>query len=158
MIEQEIKPFIDVTVNYFRKITKNRIEVKPPVIEFGQSTLLDYTGIIELSGEVNGCIYITAPETMLQDLIEIVGDQTEDKNDENLSDLIGEVTNVISSNVRRDFGPKFKVSVPTVTRSGQSFPVEVPPLNLVLPIIWKSYECFLVIAFDESESATALQN
>jgi chemotaxis protein CheX len=146
MIEQQLKSFIDVAVNYFEKITPDGAIVKNPYIQFQDSVRLDFTGIIYISGSAEGLVYLTAPRPMLEDLAGVIGE--EDSTEENLSDLIGEIANTISSNVRRDYGPSFQVSVPQVLAREMQFPHDLPP-SFVLPIVWRSFDCFLVIALQE---------
>ncbi|MFQ3669935.1 MAG: chemotaxis protein CheX [Verrucomicrobiia bacterium] len=150
MIEQQLKSFIDVAEGYFRKVTPDGAQLMPPAIHFQGHELMDYTGIIQISGLTEGLVYITAPTEMLVELTQSLGDSNTDP--DNLSDLIGEIANTISSNSRRDFGPQFKVSVPKVARRGQDFPFPLPPASFVIPIRWRNHQCELVIALTEFAS------
>ena len=59
---------------------------------------------------------------------------------DNLRDLVGEVANTISGNVRRDFGKDFVISVPTVV-SGHAQSIQLPPgcRPVVIPINWRTW-------------------
>jgi chemotaxis protein CheX len=150
MIEQQLKSFIDVAEGYFRKVTSDGAEMLPPAIHFQGHELLDYTGIIEISGVTEGLIYITAPQEMLVELTRSLGES--ETSPDNLADLIGEIANTISGNSRRDFGPQFRVSSPKVARRGEAFPLPLPPASFVIPIRWRKHECELVIALKEFNS------
>jgi chemotaxis protein CheX len=65
---------------------------------------------------------------------------------ENLCDLVGEVANTISGNVRRDFGRDFAISAPTVL-SGTGAPIAVPRgcRPVVIPLHWRGHAARLVV-------------
>jgi len=150
-LEQRLKTFVDVTVHYFGKVTSEEAQIEAPQIDFGDRELSDYTGIIQVSGPARGLVYMTAPANMLGSLLRAMGE--EDQRPNLMADLVGEMTNNISSNARRDFGSSFEVSVPKVIRRGEDFPFEAPQVAFVLPIQWREFLCHLVIAIEEEVEA-----
>ncbi len=146
-LERRLKTFIDVTVRYFERITSEEAVVDVPSIDFGERALLDFTGVIRISGPASGLVYVTAPTAMLEALLRVTGET--DVQPRLLGDFVGEMANTISSNARRDFGPAFEVSVPKVLCHGDVFPYAFPPVAFVLPIQWRNFSCQIVIAVEE---------
>ncbi len=64
---------------------------------------------------------------------------------ENLCDLVGEVANTITGNVRRDFGREFGISPPNVVSEGQSLPLPTGCHPIVIPINWRSHTAKIVV-------------
>jgi chemotaxis protein CheX len=151
MTDLQVKTFIDVTLTYFEKTTSDLAEIESPFIQFDRHRFNDFTGWIQVSGQVEGSVMITASREMLESLIKAwikVETRPED-----LKDLIGEVANTIASNVRRDFGSSFHVSVPIVFTTATEPAAGIPEVTLVLPIRWREFSCELVVGLKEGLSA-----
>ena len=65
---------------------------------------------------------------------------------ENLCDLVGEITNTLSGNARRDFGQQFQISVPAVL-SGRDGKLDYPKTGrpIIIPIEWRNYHARLIV-------------
>lgn len=150
-LEQQLKTFVDLAVNYFGTVTREAAEVQPPQIDFGGLDLQDYTGVVSISGVAHGWICLTAPTAMLNSLLDAIGEM--EKGPAYLADLVGEMTNTISSNARKEWGADFQVSVPQVVRKGEPLPWVDLPVAFVLPISWRGFSCQLVIAIEEPGTA-----
>lgn len=149
MIEKDLKTFVSVTANYFEKTTREPAELSPPAINFDGAVFLEFTGIIAISGKAEGCVYLTADRAMLDQLMEDIGAHVE-RSDENMMDLIGEVANVIASNVRRDFGPEFKVSTPVTMHGSETEPpVPIAEVTMSIPIQWRGHTSYLVLGLND---------
>lgn len=148
MIENHLKTFVDVTLNFFNKATGDGAEVGEPFIQFGDPKLLGYTGVVSISGILSGAVYITAEEDMLNKILHHMSG-VDDAGKEEYDDLVGEMASVLSSNARKDFGENFNVSLPEVFHSGNGKSPEVPGATFALPICWKGHESFLVIGVQE---------
>lgn len=104
----------------------------------------DYVGLITVTGKKQGQVYYTAPKAMLKHMLVSLGVQ--DTSGDNMKDVIGEVANIISGNVRKEFGPKFMISVPKVIDpSAESIFLEENNGCYVVPIYWKNYQSAVVI-------------
>ncbi|MEQ9305613.1 MAG: chemotaxis protein CheX, partial [Marinoscillum sp.] len=107
--------------------------------------LKDYTGMIGISGNRKGFVYISADRDMYEDLIKIfIG--IDDPSDEDILDMAGEISNVVAGNVRANLGANFMISVPVVFQ-GMPAQLKIPDdISIyVIPIIWNSHEAFVVI-------------
>ena len=66
----------------------------------------DYTGVVQVTGKRVGLVAFTAPKSMLS--VMLMRMQETDMSHENLCDLVGEITNTLSGNARRDYGQQFQ--------------------------------------------------
>ncbi len=146
--EQDIRAFVYGTTNYFEVAAQQAASVGSPfLVTQGSPEIHDYTGVIAVSGRRNGIVYFSAPRGMLTVLLMKMNESN--VTHENLRDLVGEVANTISGNVRRDFGKDFVISVPTVV-TGTTEPIALPPdcRPVVIPINWRSHAAKLVVCLN----------
>lgn len=115
MNNEKLQVFVDGVTNYFETVSDEPVSVSTPfLISDINKYLSDYTGIIGISGNQKGSVFFTAPKGLLAHLLNDLGvlSTQEDK----LMDLVGEVSNTISGNARREFGDQFMLSVPVVLK------------------------------------------
>ena len=146
--DQDIRAFVYGTTNYFEVAAQQAASVGSPfLVTQGSPEIHDYTGVIAVSGRRNGIVYFSAPRGMLTVLLMKMNESN--VTHENLRDLVGEVANTISGNVRRDFGKDFVISVPTVV-TGTAEPIALPPdcRPVVIPINWRSHAAKLVVCLN----------
>ena len=60
MNETDLHFFIDSTVNYFEEVTNEKASSGIPYIKDDEPVVLEYTGIIGISGKRKGSIYVTS--------------------------------------------------------------------------------------------------
>jgi Predicted inhibitor of MCP methylation, homolog of CheC len=143
--ERDIRAFVYGTTRYFEVAAQQAATVGSPfLVTQGTPEVHDYTGVITVSGRRNGVVYFSAPRGMLTVLLMKMNESN--VTHENLCDLVGEVANTISGNVRRDFGKDFAISAPTVV-TGAAGPIELPAgcRPVVIPIHWRSHAAKLVV-------------
>lgn len=145
MKAKDAKVFIDSVVNYFLHVDSKQVTVGTPFLRQNESLLhYDYIGLITVTGKKQGQVYYTAPAPMLKHMLLSLGIQ--DTGNENLKDIVGEVANIISGNVRKEFGPKFIISIPKVVDpSKEKIYLEENSGSYVVPIYWKNYQSAVVI-------------
>jgi chemotaxis protein CheX len=134
MRETDLHFFIDSTLNYFEEVTSEKAQTGIPYLKEHERVVLDYTGIIGISGKRKGSVYITASSDMLNLLAqEILGVDVVDTED--LKDLVGEIANIIS--------------VPVIVE-GMAKDIKMPDevQAFVIPITWKSLKAFLVVCLE----------
>ncbi len=155
MTEEDLKVFIDVTMNYFDKISGDKAEMEDPYIIFEDPPFLDFTGVIKISGKSEGVVYVTTPQGMLANLLEDIGET--DRSEEIMRDFVGEIATTVSGNVRKQFGKGFRISIPTTLGSNGGDKPILPFANFVVPIKWKDFHPFLVLGVrNEDEDAESL--
>lgn len=138
--------FINSVNNYFRHLTEIDSKLNVPYLKESDGLVLkDFTGMIGISGNRKGFVYISAQRDMYEDLIKIfIG--IDDPSDEDILDMAGEISNVVAGNVRANLGANFMISVPVVFQ-GMPSQLKIPDdvSIYVIPIIWNSHEAYVVI-------------
>ena len=154
--EKELEKFIDISCGCFEKLSPKLKALTPqePTIELNQTKFLDFTGIIELSQRGRkGKICLTMPEEMLDEVLDALGETQHDE--EAQSDLIGELTSIISSNAREHFGSSLSISVPSSMTLSQTGDLELAPMRFILPLKLKEFTSYLIIALGGHSEAIA---
>lgn len=145
MSEERLQVFIDAVVRYFTHMGDSDVDVGTPyLVENEEPQVHDYTGVIGISGNNNGCVYFTAPTVLLKNLVLSLGETNLSR--ENLVDAVGEVANTVSGNARKQLGKDFMISVPIVVEGAPS-ESHLPhgQRSYVIPITWKSYKAAVAI-------------
>ena len=146
MNESELRIFVDIIQHYFSQQSGKAAEIGTPFLgDASALPILDYTGVIGISGERKGCVYFTAPTELLKQLLLRAGESN--VSNENLADLAGEIGNTVSGNARKSFGPDFLISVPVVVK-GRDQAISLPRSvkSYVIPFRWQSLDASLVVS------------
>jgi chemotaxis protein CheX len=145
MDDQDIQVFIAGVRRYFESLKADeRVLIEPPFIKDEERPLLEYSGIIGISGKSHGAVCFTANGLMLKNILGSLNESPGSR--EMMCDLVGEIANTLSGNAREEFGRDFLISVPVVAAgedSGFCFPEE--GRNYVIPIIWRSEKAYLLV-------------
>lgn len=148
MKEDELKLLIKIVTDYFNNISGIDAKMGIPFIKDDSTTLFDFTGVIGVSGARKGGIYFTAPRKLLKLFAEFILGE-EDIEDEDLYDLVGEMTNTISGNMREEFGTSFLISVPMIVKGDIiDISMKLSPPVFVIPIEWQNESCFLAVGLE----------
>lgn len=145
MDDQDIQVFITGVRRYFESLrTDARVVIEPPFIKDQERPLLEYTGIIGISGKAHGAVCFTANGVMLEKILEFLNESPSSR--EMLCDLVGEIANTLSGNAREEFGRDFLISVPVVaTEKDFGFRFPEDGRNYVIPIIWQTQKAYLLV-------------
>ena len=145
MDDKDIQVFITGVRRYFESLKADSgVVIEPPFIKDEERPLLEYTGIIEISGKAHGAVCFTADGLMLKNILAFLNGSPGSK--EILCDLVGEIANTLSGNAREEFGRDFLISVPVVaTANDSTFPFPEDGRNYVIPIIWQSERAYLLV-------------
>lgn len=143
MTENEVQAFIDGIKNYFLTVSDSKAVVGTPyLMTSADAPSSDYMGVINVSGVRQGKVYVLAARAMLRHLLLSLGEKY--VTPELIIDIVGEVANTISGNVREQFGSQFVISIPAIRESeGYRFSEEEQAFNV--PFRWKSYTGHLVV-------------
>jgi len=150
MVVGNIKTFIECLESYFSKKSDKEIVVETPFLTNSvNSVLLDFTGIISISGSYSGNVYFTAPGVFLEKLILAHGQH--DFSEHLKKDVVGEITNTLSGNSRKDLGGNFIISVPKVVH-GNVTEVELPQgsHSYVVPMTWLEQKAAMVVSVEKT--------
>lgn len=150
--ENELKVFVDAVTRYFSQITHEPAVVRSAYLAERGSVpgKGDFTGLISISGGFRGCVYFTAPLTLVRCLLQDM--REEDLSQDNLLDAVGEIANTIAGNARRYFGETMEIS-PPVTLLG--LPDRIQSAARARPFViqfnWKSFEATVVVDIERVE-------
>lgn len=147
--EETCQLFINSVNNYFAHLTGELSQTSVPYLKSVDTVMLkDYTGMIGISGDRKGFVYISGDANLYKDLVMFFLD-IDQPTSSDLLDMAGELSNVVAGNVRETYGKNFMISVPIVFKGAPEklrFPKDVP--IYVIPIKWRSHEAFIVIGID----------
>lgn len=148
MTENELKFFIEVVTSYFAQVTGESAAMGIPYVKRVEPVVLDYTGVIGISGPRKGGIYFTAGPKFLSELTKVILD-TDEADEDTLLDMVGELTNTVAGNARKSFGTDFLISVPVVVKGRpQDILMRLTPPVFVIPLNWHREKAFLVVGLE----------
>jgi chemotaxis protein CheX len=148
MDEAELRVFIQGATRYFQQTTQIPAEVGVPYLaDPRDAPALDMTGMIGISGARKGCVYVTAPRAMLNNVLLAMGET--DLSPVMHMDLAGEIANTIAGNAREHFGMHFMISVPVVV-SGNLDAIKLPDRirSFVIPLDWQRQKAAVVVCLE----------
>ena len=147
--EGTLPVFVQAIRHYFDHVAGEPAETETPYLLDGSPEMSDFTAVIGVSGDLQGCVYYTAPRPMLDALLNFAGEFY--PADELRCDMAGEVANTLSGNVRRQLGPGFMISVPMVVQ-GQPTRMAWPEGTacFVIPITLRHMRSLLMLCLADN--------
>ena len=112
-----INPFINATLSVLETMAFIEVTAGKPYVKKDNVAVGDVTGVLGLTGVANGTIAVTFEEKCILTIVSNMFGETMDKLDEDISDAVGELTNMISGQARRELevmGKAFKAAIPSV--------------------------------------------
>ena len=157
-MEQYIQPFIKGSEDVFRDFCKTEIRAGRAYFvskdEF--ESKWDISGIIGLSGEVQGAVAISLKEDTAFKITESLTGIKHSYIDSDVTDAVGEIINIITGNVKNIFEDKYrsKISLPSIIK-GKSHSIVWPSQRariICIPFtIFEKQEVCLSVAVDQSK-------
>ncbi len=145
-----INPFIKALKNVFNTMIDVPFKLGTPTLKKGRVPPNEISGIIGLSGSVSGCVVINLSEAIALQLVsELIGDEVTEI-DEDCTDAIGEIANMIAGNAKTDFpSVGTTISVPTVVigKHKVSYPSSIPIISI--PVETDKGELSIEVALKE---------
>ncbi|MFW2178135.1 MULTISPECIES: chemotaxis protein CheX [unclassified Moraxella] len=145
MKAERLQVFIDSVTNFFKQINSNDAMVDTPYIHDNERPLAyDFSGIISITGPLEGCVYVSSETPMLRNILHTMGEP--DNSIRLLKDLVGEIANTIAGNARREFGSEFIISPPIIV-DGAPSTTYLPrdKRSYVIPVTWDKYKTIIGI-------------
>lgn len=109
-----IMPFVNSTINVFTTMAKIKPEISKPRIKTDPCATFDVSGIIGFSGEIIGSVVVSFQMQSAQKLVSALMGSEVDPTSPDFVDAIGELTNMIAGNAKKDLGLIANIAVPTV--------------------------------------------
>ena len=112
-----INPFINATMNVLETMAFVKVKSDKPYLKKDDIAKGDVTGLMGLTGPINGTIAVTFDEgSILKIVSNMFGEEIKELNSE-VADAVGELTNMISGQARRELeemGQVFEAAIPSV--------------------------------------------
>lgn len=150
----QLKLFKQITLAYFAKLSPGDEPVlDSPYLHFGEPALFDYASLVRISGEYEGCIYLTSPLLTLSQLLRVHGER--EVSERTLADMCRELSNVLSGNASHAFGESWHISVPRSLTRIDLKALALPRASYVMPFSWRGSTSLLVIGLEPGRRAAA---
>jgi chemotaxis protein CheX len=121
-----INPFINATLNILETMAFIKSEAGKPYLKKDAVAQGDVSGVVGFTGETNGTVSVTFDELCILKIVSnMFGEEMKEINNE-ISDAVGELTNMISGQARKELseiGKVFQGAIPTVI-TGKSHKLE----------------------------------
>jgi len=121
-----INPFINATLNVLETMASTKSEAEKPYLKKDTVAQGDVSGVVGFTGETNGTVSVTFDESCILKIVSnMFGEEMKEINNE-ISDAVGELTNMISGQARKELseiGKVFQGAIPTVI-TGKSHKLE----------------------------------
>jgi chemotaxis protein CheX len=112
-----INPFINATMNVLETMAFITVSVGKPYLKQDNVAVGDVTGVLGLTGVANGTISVTFEEKCILSIVSKMFGETMKELNGDITDAVGELTNMISGQARRELeemGKIFKAAIPSV--------------------------------------------
>ncbi len=146
-----INPFITAVQNIFNTMIDVPFKLGKPSLKKDRIPSYEISSIIGLSGGVTGCVVINLSEPIALQLVSsLLGEEVTELN-EDCTDAIGEIANMIAGNAKTDFpSEETSISVPSVIMGKHkvSYPSGLPIITI--PLETEKGELIIEVAISEN--------
>jgi len=110
-----VNAFVGSIVNVFKTMVHADVAVGKPVLKQDHGSAADVSGIIGLSGDVQGCVVLSFPGPVAEQAASKFAGTGLTTQHPDFTDAIGELANMVAGNARKGFvGYNTKISLPNV--------------------------------------------
>ncbi len=112
-----INPFINATINVLETMAFISVVAGKPYVKTDNVAVGDVSGVLGLTGIANGTIAVTFEEKCILTIVSNMFGETMTELNNEIADAVGELTNMISGQARRELeqiGKVFKAAIPSV--------------------------------------------
>jgi len=112
-----VNPFINATINVLETMAFVTVNAGKPYLKSDNTAVGDVTGILGLTGVANGTFAVTFEGKCILTIVSNMFGETMESLNEEIADAVGELTNMISGQARRELGESgrvFKAAIPSV--------------------------------------------
>lgn len=114
-----VNAFVGSIVNVFKTMVHADVEVGKPVLKQNGSPSAEVSGIIGLTGDVQGCVVLSFPGSVAEQAASKFAGADLTTQHPDFTDAIGELANMVAGNARKGFvGYNTKISLPSVVVGG----------------------------------------
>ncbi|WP_199507400.1 MULTISPECIES: chemotaxis protein CheX [unclassified Psychrobacter] len=144
---EKLGVFLSSISAFFSQIDDSPVALDTPYLNSNKSAVgYDYSGVIRISGPLEGCVYVSAPSIMLREIINVM--QEPDSSLTMMKDLLGEMANTISGNARTEFGPDFVISPPSIVDGAPVVHLNKENNGYITPFSWRGHSAVIGICIN----------
>ncbi|MBT8343004.1 MAG: chemotaxis protein CheX [Desulfatitalea sp.] len=148
-----IKPFVIAAKRIFETMITVPFSLGKPVLKTSNEVPHEISSIIGISGNVSGCVVLSLSEEVAFQLASALIGEEVNALDEDCTDAIGEIANMIAGNAKTDFPSKDNsISVPSVVvgKHKVTYPSGIPIITI--PCKTDKGEIIIEVALKEKEA------
>jgi chemotaxis protein CheX len=112
-----VNPFINATINVLETMAFMTVTAGKPYLKTDNTAVGDVSGVLGLTGVANGTISVTFEEKCILAVVSSMFGETMKELNNEIADAVGELTNMISGQARRELeeiGKVFRAAIPSV--------------------------------------------
>ncbi len=110
-----IKPFIQSVQNVFETMLQLPLEIGEPALKKANAPNFDVSGIIGMSGDVEGSVVLSFPTTTAERVVSLFTGVDIEHTHDDFPDAIGELVNMVTGGAKAQFeGRSVTISCPSV--------------------------------------------
>jgi chemotaxis protein CheX len=112
-----INPFINATINVLETMAFMKVDAGKPYLKIDNVAVGDVSGVLGLTGIANGTVAVTFEEKCILKIVSNMFGETMSELNSEIADAVGELTNMISGQARRELeevGKVFRAAIPSV--------------------------------------------
>ena len=109
-----IAAFVNSTQNVLKTMVQTESKIGKPLQKFDSQPSYDVSGIVGFSGEIVGSVVVSFREQSALDIVEAFCGEKLDLRSEDFADAVGELSNMIAGNAKKDFGLEAYIGIPSV--------------------------------------------
>ncbi len=106
-----IIPFITSVQNVFSTMLNTPVETGDPTLKSDAAPSCDISGIIGMSGDVQGSVVLSFPQATAQRVVALFAGSEMDPASSDFTDAVGELVNMVCGGAKAMFGGTKKVSI-----------------------------------------------
>ena len=109
-----IKAFVQSTQNVLRTMVNLESKIGKPILKAKPHPSFDVSGIVGFSGEIVGSVVISLPAATAVNIVEAFTGEKMEIDSEDFADAVGELSNMIAGNAKKDFNLNAGIGIPNV--------------------------------------------
>lgn len=157
-----VNPFLNGVVQVLATMANIRVEPDKPTLKKSRRALGDVSGVMTLSGEARGSLAASFSFGLLQQIMQNMLGEYVTQVDDNVKDLVGELTNMVAGVARKHFdkrGLRMVASIPMVVcGKGSVLPHGLKGPLLVIPFQAEQGEVYVEAALREKHFQRAVSS
>jgi chemotaxis protein CheX len=110
-----VNPFVSSIANVFETMVNTKVRIGKPRLKQADLVSSEVSGIIGLSGDVQGCVVLSFPGNVAAKIATAFAGTELNIEHPDFTDAVGELANMVAGNAKKDFpGCAVSISLPSV--------------------------------------------